>query len=77
MKIHNRRMDDTPRSATKPEPDKAALEAERLRRLKKRWLIAVVVGLPLIQFVRLLAFDRQGHLRSYDEIVQAAKSLFG
>ncbi|MEP6506098.1 MAG: hypothetical protein ABJD97_22370 [Betaproteobacteria bacterium] len=65
-------MADTP-----PESDPARLEAERLRRLKKRWLVAVVVGLPLIQFARLLLFDRQNHLRSFDEVIQAAKSLFG
>ena len=60
-------------------PDAGDTDAEqaRLARLKKRWLVAVVVGLPLIQFARLVLFDRQGHLRPWDEVVVAAKSLFG
>jgi len=65
-------MEDTP-----PDPDHDRIEAERLRRLKKRWLVAVVVGLPLIQFARLLMLDQQGHLRPWDEVVRAARSLFG
>jgi hypothetical protein len=70
-------MPDAPRDATDPDADKTRLEAQRVARLKKRWLVAVVVGLPLMQFARLLAFDGQGHLRTWDAVVQAAKSLFG
>jgi hypothetical protein len=70
-------MEDTPRATNDAEADTARAEAERLGRLKKRWLVGVVVGLPLIQFARLLAFDPQGHLRSWAAIVQAAGSLFG
>ena len=77
MRPHNRPMDDPLRDANDPGQDAARLEAARLARLKKRWLVAVVIGLPTMQFARLLVFDPQGHLRSWDAIVQAARSLFG
>ena len=70
-------MDDPLADVDDPGQEAARLDAARLARLKKRWLIAVVIGLPAMQLARLLVFDPQGHLRPWDAIVQAARSLFG
>lgn len=79
MNRHNRRMEeDSPPAvmATDTEAAAARLEADRLRRLKRRWLVAVVLGLLAIRFAQALLLDARGHLRPPDAIAATGLALF-
>lgn len=79
MTRHNRPMEEDSPPAALPidgAAEAARLDAERLRRLKRRWLVAVVLGLLAIRFAQAFVLDARGHLRSPHDIANTGLAVF-